>query len=159
MDALAKKTIEDAVANIGAEEKPRGSNWGPAVKQYLASVGIKYPASWCAAFVYYRIKTAATELGIPFKFIKTASCQAIYQWAKKNNYILDAPVDGCVFLQWHEELHRYAHTGFVKSYDKAKNTFISVEGNSNSTGEREGYCVASNTRKVTPGKYVFVKIV
>jgi hypothetical protein len=159
MDILASKTIEEAWANLGTEEIPRGSNWGKYVKAYLKSVGINYPASWCAAFVYYRISTAAKELGITTKFIKTASCQAMYQWAKKNNHILDAPEDGCVFLQWHQELHRYAHTGFVKSYSKTTNKFVSIEGNSNSDGSREGYCVASNKRTVTPGKYVFVKIV
>ena len=159
MDKLSKKVIEGGWENLGVEEIPRGSNWGKYVKQYLASVGIKYPAAWCAAFVYFRIKKAAKELDIETKFIRTASCQAIYQWAKKYGYILDKPWDGCVFLQWNKELHRYAHTGFVKSYDSNTNTFISIEGNSNSDGSREGYCVCSNTRKVTPGKYVFVKIV
>lgn len=159
MNNLAKRTIEDAWVNLGVEEIPRGSNWGKYVKIYLKSVGINYPASWCAAFVYYRIKTAAKELGITTNFIKTASCQAIYQWAKKNGHILDAPKDGCVFLQWHKELHRYAHTGFVKTYDATKNTFVSIEGNSNSDGSREGYCVASNKRPNKPGKYVFVEIV
>lgn len=159
MNILAQKVIEEAWKNLGTEEIPRGSNWGKYVKAYLASVDIDYPASWCAAFVYYRISSAAKELGITSKFIKTASCQAIYQWAAKNNHILTVPKDGCVFLQWHAELHRYAHTGFVKSYDPVTKKFISIEGNSNSDGSREGYCVASNSRKITPGKYVFVEIV
>ena len=159
MNALEKKVIEEGWANVGVEEIPRGSNWGKYVQKYLASVGIKYPASWCAAFVYYRISTAAKALGATSVFKKTASCQAMYQWAKANGHILSKPKDGCVFLQYHPELYRYAHTGFVKTYDANTNTFVSIEGNSNSDGSREGYCVASNTRTNTKGKYVFVQIV
>lgn len=156
---LSEQVVKDAIANIGVEEIPRGSNWGKWVKKYLASVDIYYPAPWCAAFTYYRIKTAANKLKIETKFLKTGFVQSIYLWAKKNKYILDKPETGCLFLVWNDGLHRYAHIGIVRSYDAIHKSFTTVEGNSNSDGGREGYCVASNTRVNHPGKYVFVKIV
>ncbi len=45
--------IQLATLELGHEEIPRGSNWGPHVQKYLLSVGLKFPASWCMAFVYW----------------------------------------------------------------------------------------------------------
>ena len=50
--ALSQKALAVAVSQIGVEETPRGSNWGVPVKDYLISVGINFPASWCMAFIY-----------------------------------------------------------------------------------------------------------
>jgi hypothetical protein len=61
-----------------------------------------------------------------------------------------------VFLQWHSDLGRYSHTGFVRAV--VGQTFTTIEGNSNDEGSREGYEVCSNVRPLTPKKYVFVRI-
>lgn len=159
LQRLANQVVKDAIANIGVEEKPIGSNWGRWIKKYLNSVDINYPAPWCAAFVYYRISTAANKLKITTKFIKTGYVHSIYLWAKKKKYLLDKPIAGCIFLQWNEGLNRYAHTGIVKDVNYTKNSFTTIEGNSNSDGSREGYCVCSNTRINHKGRYTFVKIV
>jgi hypothetical protein len=62
---IALRAAVDAEKNIGVTEVG-GENEGPAVSTYLASVGIGSPAPWCCALVYYRLKAAARELGLPW---------------------------------------------------------------------------------------------
>src|SRR6478609_10862317 len=51
-----------AAGEIGKQEVPRGSNWGPDVQKYLDSVGINFPASWCMAFVHWCFDEACKQL-------------------------------------------------------------------------------------------------
>ena len=51
MSSLSDKVVKVAITQVGKQEKPLGSNWGIPVQDYLKSVGITHPASWCMAFV------------------------------------------------------------------------------------------------------------
>ena len=53
MPILRQLAFKSAITQIGKSENPLGSNWGVPVKDYLKSVGIDFPASWCMAFVYW----------------------------------------------------------------------------------------------------------
>lgn len=48
--------IRYAISFQGTEEKPRGSNSGPLVDQFLAYVGVKPGNPWCCAFVCYVLR-------------------------------------------------------------------------------------------------------
>jgi hypothetical protein len=61
---LKDKALEIAKGEIGKCEIPKGSNWGPHVQVYLASVGIMEPASWCMAFVYWCFATASKAVSL-----------------------------------------------------------------------------------------------
>ena len=70
---LITKVLETAASQEGVREHPLGSNSGPEVNQYLASVGLGAGDPWCAAFVYWCFKKASGELGVQNKLIKTGS--------------------------------------------------------------------------------------
>ena len=83
---IATTAASDAVNNIGVVEV--GENRGKAVETYLASckpsLGPGHP--WCAAFVRYRMKAAATKLNATYdaSFPRSAYTPDWANWAKEN---------------------------------------------------------------------------
>lgn len=135
--------IQVAVAEIGKQEIPKGSNWGTDVKKYLNSVGINFPASWCMAFVYYCCKTANPLTKLP----KSGGVLAVWNKADKS-IKFTKPVAGDVFIM--DFGKGLGHTGFVESVN---GEFINtIEGNTNDEGSREGYEVCRRARKISACK-------
>lgn len=60
-DRIAKK----AASFVGITESPAGSNDGPMIRRFLAFVGWRKPAAWCAAFACFTLKAA--EYPLPYK--------------------------------------------------------------------------------------------
>lgn len=140
--------LEIAISQIGKEETPRGSNWGPDVKKYLASVGIDFPASWCMAFVYW----CAQNAGASNMLAKTGGVLA--QWnATPPGRRLAKPEVGCVFIMDYGK--GLGHTGFVEKVDGS--SVHTIEGNTNDTGSREGYEVCRRVRPIAKMKG-FIKV-
>jgi hypothetical protein len=143
--------IEVAQQEIGSMEVPPGSNWGPKVQGYLNSVGLNFPAPWCAAFLYWCFDKAAQSAGKANPLFKTGS--VLTHWnkttAKKittseavNNPALVKP--GQIFIMSFGG--GAGHTGLVESVSGG---FINViEGNTNEGGSREGIGVFRRTRKI-----------
>lgn len=121
-------------SQVGVREVPKGSNWGTSVKMYLASVGVKTPAAWCAAFVHYCLTLAGIANNIT-AWSPTAHNPKNLVWYQ--NKLLKEPEPGDNFCLWFPSLRRIAHTGF---YDGRLNSSIykTVEGNTNEAGSREG---------------------
>lgn len=69
---LASAVLAAAGKEVGVMEVPAGSNSGPRVNQYLASVGEPPGLAWCAAFVYWCFEEAASVVKIPNPAIRTA---------------------------------------------------------------------------------------
>ncbi len=136
--------VEYAKSKIGVEEVPRGSNWGPEVKMFLASIGIPFPASWCLAFVYWCFQQAAEGSSFANPMMKTGS--VMQQWDTIDpmfKVAADAPVlPGDIFIQDHG--HGTGHTGIVEKVEGA--VLHTIEGNTNDTGSREGYEVCRKIR-------------
>lgn len=141
METLKEKALQTALTQVGQHEQPLGSNWGKPVQEYLASVGINFPASWCAAFVYWCFSQVTTKNPL----VKTGG--VLNHWNAAAAHRVTDPQPGDIFIMDHG--HGLGHTGFVVSADP---TFIyTVEGNSNDTGSREGIEV---TRKQRPRKSI-----
>jgi len=121
-------------------EKPLGSNWGVPVKNYLASVGIDFPAAWCMAFVYWCFQQASEKGKNPL--VKTGGVLKAWNNADKKHRVKD-PQPGDIFIM--DFGKGLGHTGIVEKVDQ---TFIyTIEGNTNDSGSREGIMV---TRKQRP---------
>lgn len=136
--SLGLKALDVAKTQLGQQEKPLGSNWGKPVQDYLASVGITFPASWCMAFVYWCFKQVEP---VPPLF-KTGGVLRSWNEADKKYRVKD-PQPGDVFIM--DFGKGLGHTGIVEKVDA---TFIyTIEGNSNDSGSREGIEV---TRKQRP---------
>lgn len=63
--SFRQKVLRLAKTQLGAREWPAGSNWGPAVQKFLASVGIRGAAPWCAAFVTWVLRGCGYDGPLP----------------------------------------------------------------------------------------------
>ncbi len=111
-----------------------GENRGAHVEMYLASVKLGPGYSWCAAFVSWCYQNA--EVNAPISgWVPSFALQSrrIYQRGK---FQKQEPQSGDVFMIWYHKLNRLAHIGFVDHW--GEKWIITVEGNTNDGGSREG---------------------
>jgi peptidoglycan hydrolase-like protein with peptidoglycan-binding domain len=153
---LAGAALEIASTQVGVMEHPPGSNAGPQVNAYLASVGVSPGHFWCAAFVNWCFQQAAHENGFDNTFPVTAGCLDAWNHVKAATprRILTAAAaradpsrvkPGLVFILDHGG--GLGHTGFVAG--QAGGALQTIEGNSNDNGSRNGVGVfALNRRSV-----------
>ncbi len=142
---LALKAVWHALGEIGVREEGPLPNRGPEVDQYLTTVGLtpsagNYP--WCAAFVFWCFTRAANDLGgIPVKCPKTASVFRMLELAA--GYRSQNATPGAIFVIDHGA--GKGHTGLVVAV--GPQNLVTVEGNTNAEGGREGNCVAVRVRR------------
>src|SRR5882672_7232785 len=102
MSPLASKALEIAVTQIGQEEKPRGSNWGHPVQDYLEVVSINFPASWCMAFVQWCLSRAEKDIhwidNMPL--YRSGGVLNVYNHTDPSK-IFHTPEPGDIFIQDH----------------------------------------------------------
>lgn len=152
MTPLVSKALEIAASQIGVKEKG-GKNRGPEVDAYLMAAGLdpdrgNYP--WCAAFVHHCFMTAAMELGVPNPCPRTARVGGNPEfppglWDRAEWYRSGHPSEGSVFVIFGDH---GGHTGFVEGVVNAsgKPVLMTIEGNTNTDGSREGIGVFRRTR-------------
>ena len=120
-------------SQIGVRETG-GSNKGTQVEMYLASVGLGPGYPYCAAFVSWVYQNANIQVPlsawVPSYALKD---KRIYQRGK---FELKTPQKGDVFLIWYPKLNRPAHIGFIEQWKEK--WVLTVEGNTNDSGSREG---------------------
>jgi hypothetical protein len=143
MHPLVREVLDKAVSQLGVEEKPKGSNDGSEVRSYLRATGLGPGNPWCAAFLAWCVQQVERKNDLDIAWPKTASCDVILTFARRHEILHTQPEVGDVFLVLASS-NDATHTGFVRSVSTSK--FRTVEGNSNSTGSREGYGVVSNQR-------------
>lgn len=112
--------------NLGVQEE--GINDGPAVRAYQQSCKPPVDAHgpWCAAHVRYRMKQAATQLGITYDetFPRSGYCPDWSRWYREKQLWLPAhaliqkttvrmPRKGDHALFYFKQLSRIAHIGIV----------------------------------------------
>lgn len=141
MSDLSRAALIVAGSQIGQTEKPLGSNWGTPVKDYLSSVGINFPASWCMAFMFWCFKEASRKLNSANSAIKTGGVLAAWNKAQ-TNIKSSKPSIGSVFIM--DFGHGLGHTGIVEKFDEKY--IYTIEGNTNDTGSREGIEVCRRKR-------------
>ncbi|MFC5283244.1 peptidoglycan-binding protein [Pedobacter alpinus] len=120
-----EKLVNIARKEIGVREQS-GQNDGERVETYLKAVNLQRGQPWCAAFVswtfmkagYARPRTAWS----PFLFVERVKTKSIKP--------------GNILGIWFPNLKRIAHVGLVEK--QAGDWIISIEGNTNIAGSREG---------------------
>jgi len=168
---IRQQALTAAISQIGQSEVPPGSNRGPQVNEYLASVGLPpdwgeaNQRAWCAAFVYWCFNKAALKLGTNNPPYRSAGVLNVWRNFRKNSPQLTLTKEaalmkpslitaGAFFI--HDYGSGLGHTGFVEEV-LGDGRLVSVEGNVAAEGEpgREGVCVARVTRrKLTDDKLV-----
>ena len=169
---LQNKIIEIATGELGKREKPEGSNWGEDIKKYLAAAKINFPAPWCMGFVQWVVQTAASTIKLPDPLLDSAG--VLDTWNKIARKYRVVRGDGGDWVIFNEQTKQFdktepapgdifimdfgkgkGHAGFVTKYKNAKRDKIpfslidTIEGNSNSSGSREGVevCRKPNGRR------------
>lgn len=135
-----------AAATVGASEVPANTNAGPFVERCQKVTGNTKGQPWCASFV---AMVGEAALGPLWPVVKTGGCQPLHDWALGRGVVHEQPTIGDVFLVWHAELGRFAHTGFVLAVRPDGNCHT-IEGNTSGAGSREGWMVAQRTRRFRP---------
>lgn len=149
--ALLTEVINIAQSQIGVMEVPAGSNCGPEVEAYQASVGIGAGTFWCAAFVYWCFQQAAENIGKRNPVFKTGHCMTHWRDTPGKKIVAAEAVNktslvkpGHIFIINTGGSH--GHTGLV---EKVEGGFIqTIEGNTDPTGSSNGIGVFRNTRKI-----------
>lgn len=151
-NGLTATALELACAEIGVTEAPPNSNRGPRVDEYVRAVGLSpsgaYP--WCAAFVYYCFDQAARRLSCDNPLIRTAGVRDHWRRAPASartsaSAAIDQPSlvrPGMIFLIGTSGGN--GHTGLVEKTLPGR--LITIEGNTNDDGSREGYGVFRRCR-------------
>jgi hypothetical protein len=152
MSQLTDSALAVAQSQVGEMEKPLGSNWGEPVEDYLASVGITEPASWCMAFMVWCFGQACKTLGIsPNPLTPTGAVvhawNVAYPFHKSTNIAGFTPQPGDIFIM--EFSPTSGHTGIVETIDP-DGTLHTIEGNTDDTGSPEGIGVFRRTRHFVP---------
>ncbi|HKP96804.1 MAG TPA: CHAP domain-containing protein [Fibrobacteria bacterium] len=157
---LLSKALREAASQDGVMERPPGSNSGPEVDAYLASVGLGPGQYWCASFVYWCFQRASRKLGVPNPLIKTGGCLDHWNRTKgKKIKTADATANpglllpGQIFIINHGGGN--GHTGMV---EKVEGGFIdTIEGNSNPEGGSNGIGVFRLQRKISQINQGFIQ--
>ena len=126
---IANLAVKLSIDNKGVQEV--GQNRGAAVEAYQASCVPPLPAGspWCAAVIRFRLKQAATQLGVTYDatFPRTGWTPDYSAWAKrndkwisvtrlktiKNGKIEDVVLPGDLTCFYMSHLGRIAHIGMV----------------------------------------------
>jgi CHAP domain len=153
--SIATAALNVAIGELGVREQPLGSNRGPKVDQYQIEAGLGSGGYyWCMAFIYWCFKTAATNTGATNPFPKTAGC--LDAWNRVRNIAPNRLISrsraisdpslvkpGAVFILDYGS--GMGHTGIVRR--NRGGALITVEGNSNSNGSRNGLGVFELDRR------------
>jgi peptidoglycan hydrolase-like protein with peptidoglycan-binding domain len=155
---LRDLVIDIAASQIGVLEEPRGSNRGPEVDIYIRTTGLdpaadSYP--WCVCFLYWVFDQAAKVKGIPNPLPKTAGVISLWnlgrrteaQVVRKSEATAQNVKPGMIF---HLDLgNGKGHAGLVIGV--AGDQIITIEGNTNLGGSRDGYGVfRRDSRAIRP---------
>lgn len=134
-----ERFLHVARSQIDLGVKEVTENWSPAIKAYLAVVGIFSPAYWCAAFITWcMIEAGAVRSKLP----KLAgSTYFWWLWAKNNGRLSQTPSRGRLGV-WNGK-----NGGHIMAVAEVKGSAIrTIEGNTDDKGSRNGTKVAERHR-------------
>lgn len=137
-----------------------GQNRGPWVRLYMdGHEGEEWP--WCAGFACFVLRQACDTLGVALPITPSFSCDSLAASAKEQGlFMAESPgtdkneiSPGWIFLNRRTSTD-WVHTGVVLKAEEE--VFLTIEGNTNDDGSREGYAVYKRVRGY--GKKDFIVI-
>lgn len=137
--------LNTAKGEIGVREVG-GNNRGKRIKEYLATTNLSEGHAWCAAFVCWTLEQCNIKHPRSAWSPTVAQYNIIY---KEGTYdYSDFPSEAFdniyVFGLYKANLKRIGHTGFI--IDVKKGAVVTIEGNTNGEGNRDGDGVESLIR-------------
>jgi hypothetical protein len=133
--------IAIARKQVGVKEHPLGSNRGPEVDAYNRSAATDMGAPWCAAVKVW----CHTEIGLPCRGNAYSPSWFVKAW------VTLTPQPGDYALVYFPKMGRFAHTIVVIESAKYSGSrcveVVTLEGNTNAQGSREGDQFARRNRR------------
>lgn len=120
-----------------------GKNDGPEIKRMLETCGMGEGNPWCAAYI--ALALTMNDLKPPSGCAWSPSYfpESKVVWRKGDSRLIPK---GAVFGLWFNNLNRVAHVGVVVK-DTGRGWVITMEGNTNADGSRDGNMAATRMRK------------
>ena len=141
--AYAKRHLKQSPREIG------GQNRGPWVRLYMkGNDGPQW--AWCAGFACFILQQACKSKQISLPVTPSFSCDSLAASAKEKNIFLpERGLDRSLIKPGMFFLNRrtssdWTHVGIV--IEANNDVFMSIEGNTNDEGSREGYEVCQRIR-------------
>jgi CHAP domain len=117
--------------------KETGFNSGPQVNQYLASVRARSGQHWCAAFVSWCYQNAQVTTP-PITAWAASFFPAAQRIYTRPGPLRKHPEPGDLIGLYYTNLKRIGHVGFVERWRPERGECVTVEGNTNDGGSRNG---------------------
>jgi len=131
---LKMKLVNIYSGEIGVRELT-GNNDGERVEEYLASCGLSKGYAWCAAYVNWCYNGVGIKGGGAYSPNWFPNAKTIYTNGNRSNKM---PAQCDVFGVWFNDKNRIAHVGFIDKWTDGGDYCITVEGNTNDGGSRDG---------------------
>lgn len=153
---LADRIVALAKKEIGVQEVD-GTNCGPRVNQYKAATNLPPKESWpwCAAFVCWLVREAmgiGEADGNRYTFTRptTAGAFDLANWSRQQDDSTHTKTPPRRDLQAGDiVIFKFSHVGIATSAPDANGMVRTIEGNTDSTGSREGGGVFAKRRALT----------
>lgn len=151
--AYAKRHLKQSPREIG------GQNRGPWVRLYMkGNEGTEW--AWCAGFACFLLQQACKSKQLALPIEPSFSCDSLAASAKKQDLFLsERRLDRSVIKPGMFFLNRrtstdWTHVGIVTEANDE--VFMSIEGNTNDEGSREGYEVCQRIRGYRKKDFIII---
>jgi Putative peptidoglycan binding domain len=135
-----------------------GQNMGPWVRLYMdGNQGVAWP--WCAGFATFVLRQAASTLGVKLPVTRTFSCDVLAGSASSPaSFSAGCPdykaiTPGSLFFVKRTK-NDWEHVGLVTATEPQ--AFHTIEGNTNDSGDREGYEVCERVRSYDKKDFIII---
>ena len=150
--SVAEKMVRLAREEIGVSEVD-GSNCGPRVDEYKAATWLDADKGWpwCAAFICWLVREAIEREDVKFKRPRTAGAWDFENWAKQqstNGVELRKPTNEDI-KAGDIVVFTFSHIGLAVKDADSSGYVVTIEGNTNGAGSREGGSVLEKKRHVS----------
>lgn len=145
--ALVDAFVDVLVSKNGVREVPKNSNRGPDVEQFQRATWLEGTGwAWCAAFVCWGFKRLV-DSGIDLRFARpqTAGAWDFERWARSQPSPVKLHKPRTKIKKGDIVIFTFSHIG-VAIEDEAGGYVKTIEGNTDSSGSREGGGVYIKTR-------------
>ena len=150
--SIAEKMVSLAREEIGVSEVD-GSNCGPRVDEYKAATWLDADKGWpwCAAFICWLVREAIEGEDVKFKRPRTAGAWDFENWATQqstNGVELRKPTNEDI-KTGDIVVFTFSHIGLAVKDADSSGYVVTIEGNTNGAGSREGGSVLEKKRHVS----------
>jgi hypothetical protein len=140
-NALGQKSqclVSEGRKILGIKETHGRNNRGPEVDRIVLAAGGKPGQPWCGW----------TQRYVHLKCACSAGGGMALSWFVPNRLIKTGLVPGDVFSVWNKYMKRIGHVGLVEQVLPSGSFIVTIEGNTNGMGSREGSGVCRLTRPI-----------